>query len=265
MISNCGSDERGRASGGQVGDQTGNEWRIRTWYSSPWKCILRYPDEKVRAEIVRLAKDGANNNNIGYDQSKRTTFWTQLKKAKYEPSKIKTKCSTDCSASVSAICKAVGYILDIEKLKFISENNWTGSMRTAFMYAGFNVYVDAKYLNSDAYLLPGDILLNDSKHTAINLDYGSAVQPKSKPRGYQGGFPIIPPVLKKGSKGSQVNRLQRFLNWYGNYGLVVDSDFGAKTEKAVIEFQKKVFYNKPSEWDGEFGTKSLEMAKKVKK
>lgn len=265
MISNCGSDERGRASGGQIGDQTGNEWRIRSWYSSPWKCILRHPDEKVRSEIVRLAKDGANNNNIGYDQSKRTTFWTQLEKAKYEPSKIKVKCSTDCSASVSAICKAVGYILNIEKLKRISENNWTGSMRTAFMYAGFNVYVDNKYLNSADYLIPGDILLNDSKHTAINLDYGNAVKPVVKPKGYQGAFPIVPPVLKFGSNGSQVNRLQRFLNWYGNYGLVVDSEFGSKTEKALIAFQKKVFPKEKSEWDGQFGSKSLVKAKAVKK
>lgn len=265
MISNCGSDERGKASGGQLGDNTGNEWRIRTWYSSPWKCVLRYPDEKVRAEIVRLAKDGANNNNIGYDQSKRLTFWNQLVKVKYEPSKIKAKCSTDCSASVSAICKAVGYLLDIEKLKYISESNWTGSMRMSFLYAGFNVLTEAKYLNSEDYLLPGDILLNDSKHTAINLDYGKAVLPVSKPKGYGGGFPIIPPVLKMGSKGNQVDRLQRFLNWYGNYGLIVDADFGKKTKAAVIDFQKKVFPNEKSEWDGEFGSKSLAKAKTVKK
>lgn len=86
-----------------------------------------------------------------------------------------------------------------------------------------------------------------------------------KPKKYSGGFPIIPPVLKKGSTGLQVERLQKFLNWYGNYNLAVDRDFGNKTKSAVLDFQKKVFYSQPSEWDGEFGKKSLEKAKKVKK
>ena len=37
-------DERGRASGGRAGDQTGNETNIRTVYvySHGWDCILRY-------------------------------------------------------------------------------------------------------------------------------------------------------------------------------------------------------------------------------
>lgn len=262
MIANSGSDERGKYSGGQVGDQTGREWCVRTWYSRPWLCVLRYPDEKVGQKIAEIAREGAENNYIGYDQGKRTTFWNELKKVGYRPSKIKVKCSEDCSAGVSAVVKAVGYLMGIDKLKAISENNWTGSMRSAFKSAGFEVLTESRFLLSDKYLKPGDILLNDNYHTAINLDTGSAVH---KPIKYSGGFPIIPPVLKKGSKGNQVDRLQRFLNWYGNYGLVVDGDFGNKTEKAVLDFQKKVFYNEPKEWDGQFGSKSLAKAKAVKK
>lgn len=97
-------------------------------------------------------------------------------------------------------------------------------------------------------------------------DYGTQsapVQPTYK--SYQGGFPIIPPTLKKGSRGLQVERLQKFLNWYGNYGLVVDGIFGQKTYNAVLSFQKKVFYNDVREWDGMFGKKSLDKAKAVKK
>ena len=265
MIANSGSDERGRASGGQQGDQTGREWQIRSWYNRPWSCVLRYPDEKVAKLIAELAKEGANNNNIGYDQSKRTTFWNELKKVGYRPSNIKVKCSEDCSAGVSAIVKAVGYLLNIEKLKQISEINWTGSMRINFRNAGFQVVVDSKYLLSDKYLKAGDILLNDSHHTWINLDNGIEVSNTIKVKKYQGGFPIIPPNLKKGSIGLQVERLQRFLNWYGDYGLVVDGDFGEKTRKAVFKFQQKVFYNDVTQWDGIFGKKSLEKAKAVKK
>ncbi|OXN01672.1 endolysin-like domain-containing protein [Bifidobacterium vansinderenii] len=35
-------DERGRASGGQSGDQTGYETNIRSYYNYPWSCYLRY-------------------------------------------------------------------------------------------------------------------------------------------------------------------------------------------------------------------------------
>ena len=76
---------------------------------------------------------------------------------------------------------------------------------------------------------------------------------------YQGEFPTA--VLKRGSKGEQVKLLQRFLNWYGNYGLDVDGSFGAKTETAVKTFQK----NEGLTVDGSFGPKSLAAAKAVKK
>lgn len=34
-ISNSGSDENGAYRGGQAGDQTGKEWRMRSWYNRP--------------------------------------------------------------------------------------------------------------------------------------------------------------------------------------------------------------------------------------
>lgn len=84
---------------------------------------------------------------------------------------------------------------------------------------------------------------------------------KPKKSGYDGTFPKVPPILKRGSKGAQVKNLQKFLNWYGDYGLAVDGDFGKLTEKAVKSFQKKVKIDA----DGEFGPVSLESAKAVKK
>ena len=177
MISNSGHDERGEYRGGQAGDQTGSEWQIRSWYSRPWNCVLRFPDEKVREKIADLARQAANNNNIGYNQAKRTSFWYALEKAGYEPKNIKTKCDSDCSAGVTAICKAVGYLLNIKDLKDLSITNYTGSMKPNFKGAGFEVLIDDKYLKSDDYLVPGDILLNVTHHTCINLDYGKEVTP----------------------------------------------------------------------------------------
>ena len=46
--------------------------------------------------------------------------------------------------------------------------------------------------------------------------------------------------LKKGAKGDSVRWLQQALNDHG-YSLDVDGDFGPKTEKALKDFQAKVF------------------------
>lgn len=80
---------------------------------------------------------------------------------------------------------------------------------------------------------------------------------------YSGTFPTVTAStnLKKGSKGVQVKYLQKFLNWYGNYKLDVDGDFGILTEKSVKDYQKAEGLTV----DGIFGTKSLAKAKKIKK
>lgn len=175
MIANSGYDEHGKYSGGSAGDQTGKEWRIIPYYTRPWNCVLRHPDPAVREKIAVLAEQGANNNLIGYDQNERWTFWTQLKKAGYYPVNINIKCEADCSAGVISIVWAVGYILDLYKLKQL-DATYTGNMRAGFRSAGFSVLTDSKYLTSDKYLMRGDILLNDAHHTAINLTTGSGVK-----------------------------------------------------------------------------------------
>ena len=170
-ISNSGSDEFGSYSGGQAGDQTGREWEIRTWYSRPWNCVLRYPNKEARQLIAELSIQAANNNYIGYDQGQRYTYWECLKNSGYRPSKIKTACEADCSKGVIDNVKAVGYLLNISALKNIT-STYTGNMRQGFKNAGFEVLTNQKYLTGYDYLLPGDILLNDEHHTATNLGIG---------------------------------------------------------------------------------------------
>lgn len=182
MIANSGHDERGKFSGGNAGDQTGSEWQIREWYKYPygWNCVLRHPNKSVARKIAELAKSAAKNNNIGYDQYQRLTFWYELVKSNYDPAKIKNKCESDCSAGVAAIVKATGYLLDVPILKEVSPTNYTGSLKPNLRAAGFEVLTDEKYLTSDKYLKVGDIILNEKHHTCINLDDGSMVTPENK-------------------------------------------------------------------------------------
>lgn len=179
-ISNCGKGENGYRNQ-QAGDQTGREWYVRSWYKYPWTCVLRHPNASIREDIANLATLGANNDNIGYDQADRTTFWTQLQAAGYDPSKISKACESDCSSGVAAIVKAVGYRKGDSKLQGVSIHCVTSNLRAALKAAGFEVFTASKYLDSSNYLLRGDILLNDGAHTCINLTNGASGSTSATP------------------------------------------------------------------------------------
>ena len=245
-ISNSGGDENGGIHGGAAGDQTGKEWQLRSWYNRPWSCVLRHPDEKVREKIAELATKAAKNDKIGYDQYQRDTYWQQLQKVGYDPSKITTACEADCSAGVIANVKAVGYLLGLSKLKNLNAS-YTGNMRSGFKAAGFTVLTASKYLTSPDYLLPGDILLNDSHHTATNITKGSKADGGSEP------VPAVNPICGTctitlnqflvGAQHNQVKAIQRILNDLGYKGkngkkLDVDGDLGENTSYAIASFQK---------------------------
>lgn len=263
-ISNCGRDENGRYRGGKAGDQTGKEYCIMSWYNRPWKCVLRYPDEEVGGTLAKIAKAAAKNEKIGYDQSQRTTYHTQLKAAGWKPEKIKTMCEADCSSSTAANVIAAGHQMEIKKLQNVNPNCTTSNLRAALKAAGFEVLTHSKYLAGDDYLQPGDVLLNDGHHVAINLTPGLKAGPSktaSESRGLVPALASIPPNLRKGSSGTQVKNLQKDLNYVMKSGLAVDGEFGAKTETALKTFQKKYALVV----DGIYGEKSmLKMKSKLK-
>lgn len=80
---------------------------------------------------------------------------------------------------------------------------------------------------------------------------------------YPGEFPVLPKrgYFKKGDKGTEVKKLQSFLNWALDINLSVDGILGNKTVSAVKKFQKLVGLKA----DGLFGKKSLEKAKTFEK
>lgn len=241
-ISNCGHDENGRYSGGKAGDQTGTEYQVRNWYNRPWKCVLRYPDTKVGDKLAQIAKAAADNDNIGYDQGQRGTYYTQLKKADWKPKNIKVKCEADCSSSTAANVIAAGYRLGVKKLQNVNPNCTTSNLRAALKAAGFEVLTHSRYLTGDDYLIPGDVLLNDGHHVAINLTSGLKAGLPKVPNGASKSVPALasaPPNLQNGSSGTQVKLLQQDLNYILKLGLSVDGVFGGKTYSALRSFQKK--------------------------
>ena len=180
-ISNSGKDEKGTYHGGKAGDQSGHEWEVKGWYPRPWTVILRWPDIEVGLKIAQLGIAAALNNKIGYDQYERKTYWNQLEKVGYDPSKITTPCEEDCTAGVTANVKAVGHLMGIKSLKDLPTSVYSGSMRSVFVKAGFQALTASKYTGQSAYLLPGDILLYEGHHAATNITYGKKVRPAKMP------------------------------------------------------------------------------------
>ncbi len=106
---------------------------------------------------------------------------------------------------------------------------------------------------------------------------------KGKKITYQGDFPSVKVTyyvtnskgkkvkktryyLKQGDTGTQVKLLQEFLNWFGDYNLDVDGDYGPKTAKAVADFRKKTKLTKTKLASRDtFGKGCLAKAKTVKK
>lgn len=272
MISNSGHDERHKYSGGKAGDQN-SEWVIRTWYSRPWNIVIRFQDSEIAAMLATLSIYAAKNAKVGYDQGQRTSYWTQLKAAGYDPRKINTACEADCSAGVLANTKAALYLTGHKSWgDRVSIYGYTGNMRSIICGCGAKVKVfsDYSHTHSKDYLLPGDILLNTSAHTAVNLGVGKKMEaPKvsgsitAEKKTYSGTFPTLPKkgYFCKGDTGTQVKHLQKFLRWYGTYTDAIDGSFGKNTELAVAHFQNK----EKLVVDLWFGPKCLARAKKVKK
>ena len=251
MISNCGHDENGRYSGGKAGDQTGTEWQIIPWYNRPWNVVLRFENQQVAQKIADIARAAAKNNLIGYDQNQRTTYWQHLKASNYDPAQITIACEADCSSGVAANVKAVGYRLGIQTLKNVSVDAYTGNLRAVLKRAGAIELTASKYLTSDKYLRPGDVLLYEGHHTATNLDMGSNA---SWGTSDNPSTPSQKNYLSKGDKGTEVMEMQEKLivcgYSCGSYG--ADGDFGSGTDSAVRSFQKDYGLTV----DGKFGPAS---------
>jgi len=218
-------DERGKITGGAVGDNTGNEVSYQNWYkhSKGW-VVIRAKDAKVRKRIADAMRAACTNNNIGYDQSNRSGLYNAVKNLGYNPANCTVLTETDCSALVR-VCSC--YALQ----KNIKDFNTSGEKSVLLATGDFEAFTDKKYTDSPDYLVEGDILVTKTKgHTVVVLTDGDKVYFVTE---------AAQPTLKKGDKGSEVRKLQDNLNKVINAGLQVDGSYGQKTYDAVAAFQAK--------------------------
>ena len=168
-ICHASIDENGLVAGGRVGDQTGKEVCIRSWYNKPWNVVLIPNNAEIAEKAVSLFTQIANDANYGYDQKERTTFYTNIVK---NAGKVKgAKGEMDCSSAISGCYKLAGLNVD--------ENLNTRTMKEAFVKAGFTASTDKKYLNDPTYAVKGMIYLSEGHHTALAIENGGN-QPNGK-------------------------------------------------------------------------------------
>ena len=149
----------------KAGDQTGKEVCKRTWYSYPWIAVIRPKDPAVAERMATCCEQGCDNDNVGYDQSDRTSLFVQAKKVDFDLSKIKVKCNADCSSFMSVCANAAG-------IK-VSKDMYTGNELETLRATGkFTIYTSSEYTSKPDKLKRGDILLGNG-HTAMVLSNGS--------------------------------------------------------------------------------------------
>lgn len=162
-------DERGKASGGAAGDQTGREVKTGPWYYFGQSVVIRPKDRAKGQKMASIMRKLCNNDNIGYDQSQRTTLWAEMSRVGWNPEKVTKKCEVDCSALIAVVCKAAGYN--------ISPDVWTGNLRSALTKTKkYDVLTSDYYAKKSTGLRAGDIILNPATHVIMAIADGPVVK-----------------------------------------------------------------------------------------
>ena len=170
-ISHASINEKGTATGGKPGDQTGREVLISNWYKASWNVVLRPKTAVIAEKSAKFMEQVCANQNVGYCQQGRNSLYEQAKKVNFDASKITVKCECDCSSLIHVAVIAAGV-----NVTYGSNGFTTRTMTNKLVASGsYEKLTASKYLTSDKYLKRGDILVNIGSHTVMALENGSGV------------------------------------------------------------------------------------------
>ena len=222
-------NENGEAYGGAAGDQTGKEVCVINWYKGGWHTVLRPKRAEVAEASARACEAACANENVGYDiaVSMRNSLHAAAVAAGYDLAKIDAPCEADCATFVQVCVIAGGANLIYEGNGMTTRNIVEKLLETG----EYEALTEQKYLDSDKYLLRGDILVK-SGHTVMALEDGEAAADKD--------VVLVLPILQMDNKCKCVEAAQRILSTYGYHlgnNKPFDGKFGKLTEAAVRQFQ----------------------------
>lgn len=216
IIGSARSDERGKYTGGQKGDQKQiaqpdykGEVSLQNFYihSKGW-YVLRPKDPYVGDRLAQKMKDACHNKNIGYSQSDRLGIIA---------TGINTITPTNCDCS--SLVRQCIYESTGRDVGNFNTSNEASVLEKSHLFENKMAYTPGMPLRN------GDVLVTKTKgHTAIVVQGDSDVK--------------LQPTLFKGMSSEYVLAWQRYLNTLG-YNLAENSVFSADMDKAVRQYQKK--------------------------
>ena len=214
---------------GQPGNQTYNldhtagELRFSDWDipSDGWSYVIRPKSDDAAIKIAEAMIGAVKNPNIGYSQDQgiegRYSLYDAVNTSQFDTWECKKKCNCDCSTLVTVASNHAGIP--------ILRGTYTGNMKDRYKATGlFKILTKDKYISYQDRLKVGDILLRENHHTAVVVNT----------------IWHLCRELQRGSFGLSVKALQQRLNelHLDVDPLVIDGDFGPRTELAVRIFQR---------------------------
>lgn len=243
-------------------------------YNGSFPDLIVHSGQIIAYTGIALAyPKGTAKSKYTYGKGKATAAFTAaINKVYPNRSKWSKQCQAGASCDVGAgtVLRYSGYDMTIprgleEQIPHLQKSNLfkkTDLTKTSQMKAGdVGVYIHKKK-GAHIWIGIGNKLIVEANHTAkyfLHIDSDDYTSSNKKVWGIFRA--CLPSAIKKGEKGSEVLKMQKFLNWFGGYKLAEDGDCGAKTEAAVKDFQTKVGVTA----DGAFGSASLVKAKSYKK
>ena len=108
QLAQASIDEKGGIMGGKVGDQTGQEIHIRSYYNYPWNVVLRYPET---VELPVLDKSGykKGSNTIGVLSFKQQLLYAKKKGMVSANMNNDSKFGSGTQKAVNELLKKWGY------------------------------------------------------------------------------------------------------------------------------------------------------------
>lgn len=161
-------DENGSITGPEVGDQTGKEVVLATWYAKNsrgvgWKYYLECNDDDLRERFAAFIEAACGNPGVGYSQPNRKGLYKAIQNG---VSVETAEGDVDCTSLIFTALIASGLDVAI---------GYSGNMYRLLMATGkFTAYADAAHLESDQYARRGGIYLRSGHALTVLEDGGSA-------------------------------------------------------------------------------------------
>ena len=247
---------------------------VKSTYTGAFPDLVVHSGQKIAETAKALAyPKGTKKATYTYGKGKATVAFTRaINRVFPNRSSWSKQCQAGASCDVGAgtVIRYSGIDPKMprglqEQIPHLQKSNiWkkTGLTKTSQMAAGdVGIYIGRKK-GAHIWIGIGDKLIAEANHTAKYFEHIDTDNYTSSGKKTWGIYRAnIASAIGLGDRGTEVVKLQKFLNWAGYGALKIDGDAGTKTVAATKAFQKANGLTP----DGHFGSGSLAKARTIKR